>query len=325
MLRAATLHVQFTFLPEIVQDPFRMALDLKRLRLLRELAARGTVAAVADALAYSPSAVSQGLAALQREVGVTLLEPAGRGVRLTEAGRVLAERADGLLREAEAAEAAALGAGGGPLRGTVRVGTFLTAALRIAAPALRAVADAHPEVRVELVEAEFDEAVPALRLQALDVVVAEEYLGVPKPRPDGLHRERLLRERIRLLLPAGHPLAAGGGPVALGALRDAAWATGQPGTGQRELTVRLCRAAGDFEPDLRHASNDLLLLLAMVGTLGAVSLLPDLVRGEDDPAVAVRALEGLVVERDVFLLTRSGARPPAVQAVVDALRATLPP
>ncbi len=300
-----------------------MPLDLKRLRLLRELDARGTVGAVAEALAYSPSAVSQGLAALQREAGVTLLEPAGRGVRLTAAGRVLAEHADALLRRAEEAEAA-LAAAGGVVGGTVRVASFQTAALRIVAPALRAVAAAHPALRVELVEAELEAALPALRLQALDVLVAEEYLGVPRPRPAGLTRERLLRERVRLVLAADHPLAAGGAPVPAPALRDAAWATGQPGTGQRELTVRTCRSAGDFEPDLRHASNDLLLLLAMVGTLGAVTLLPDLVRGGDDPAIAVREVAGVVLERDVLVVTRSGARPPAVQAVVDALRATLP-
>jgi DNA-binding transcriptional LysR family regulator len=322
MLRAAIVHVQRTLLHAIRQHSCTM-LDLRRLRLLRELEARGTVGAVAAALSYSPSAVSQGLAALERQVGVALLEPAGRGVRLTEAGRLLAGRADALLRGAEEAEAA-LAALAGTAAGTVRIAAFQTATLRIVAPAARALAAAHPALRLEVVEAELEEAVGALRAQALDVVLGEEYDGLPAPRPPGLAREVLLRERVRLVLPAAHPLAAEA-RVPLAALADAAWATGQPGTGQRELVLRACRELGGFEPDLRHRTNDLLILLAMVGTVGAVTLLPDLVRAEGDPAVAVRELAEDELGREIFLLARrESVRRPAVAAVLAALRSAAP-
>jgi len=299
-------------------------LSLSRLRLLRELEARASVGAVADALGYSPSAVSQQLAVLQREAGVALLEPAGRGVRLTEAGRRLAAHADALLRRMEEAEADLAAAG--EVRGVVRVASFQTAALTIVAPALAAVADAHPQLRTELGDIELEEALPALRLQALDVVIAEEYAGAPRPRPADLTRTVLFTEPVRLLLPAAHPLAAGGGPVGVPALRDLGWATAPPGHGQRELVVRTCRALGGFEPDLRHRSNDLLLLVACVATLGAATLLPDLVQAfAADPRVAVRDLREAPLRREVFALTRAGSdRLPAVAAVLDAVRARLP-
>jgi DNA-binding transcriptional LysR family regulator len=129
----------------------------------------------------------------------------------------------------------------------------------------------------------------------------------------------VLRERVRLVLPAGHPLA-GRARVPLAALREEAWATGQPGTGQRELVVRACRGLGDFEPDLRHRTNDLLILLAMVGTAGAVTLLPDLVGAARDRSVAVRELAEGDLGREVFALARAESVPrPAVAAVLGAL------
>ncbi len=316
------MRVQWTFVPVVVQDPCTV-LDLRRLRLLRELEVRGTVHAVAEALAYSPSGVSQQLAALQREAGVALLEPAGRGLRLTDAGRVLAAHADELLRGVERAEAA-LAAAGGQVAGPVRVASFQTAALHLVAPALRGVAAEHPGVRTALVEAELEEATPALRLGALDLVVGEEYAEAPRPRAPGLVREPLFTEPIRLLLPRDHPLA-GPGPVPLPRLAGAAWATGRPGTGQRALTVQVCRTLGGFEPDLRHESNDLLLLRTMVAALGAVTLLPDLAGAAGDPAVAVADVAGATLTREVFVLVRDeSARRPAVAAVLAALRAVRP-
>ena len=293
-------------------------LDLRRLRILRELETRGTVHATARALDYTPSAVSQQLAALEREAGAVLLERAGRGVRLTEAGRVLARHARKLLDGVEAAEAELAAGALGRIAGTVRLAAFQSAALRVAAPAAAAVAAAHPDVRVEIVEAEVEAAVPDLRLGHLDAVIGDEYGGLPVPRHADLVREPLLREEIRVVLPADHQLAARR-RVPVAALRDAAWAATQPGTGHREMHVHACRRLGGFEPDLRHASDDFLILLELVRTVGACALLPELALAYGAPGVAVRPPAEGRVEREVFLLTRS-TRPPALAAMTAALR-----
>src|SRR5215207_9012032 len=134
-------------------------LDLRRLRLLHELHRRGTIAAVADALQYTPSAVSQQLAMLERETGVRLLERAGRGVRLTDPALVLVEHAGALLERAAVAEAD-LAAATGTVSGRARIATFQSAAVHIAAPAIEALARQSPRLRCELIEAEPKTALP---------------------------------------------------------------------------------------------------------------------------------------------------------------------
>src|SRR5918999_6406991 len=152
-------------------------LDLRRLRLLREVDARGTVHGAARALDYTASAVSQQLAVLERETGAKLLERSGRNVRLTDAGRVLVRHAGVLLDGVEAAEAELAGIAAGRAAGTVRVSSFQSALLRIVAPAIAALRRSHPDIRVEATEIEVEEGVPALRLRQLDVVVGDEYEG----------------------------------------------------------------------------------------------------------------------------------------------------
>ncbi len=295
-------------------------LSLQRLRMLRELEARGTVGAVGESLAYTASAVSQQLRVLEREAGARLLEPAGRGVRLTEAGRVLARHAAVLLEDLEAAEAALAGAGAVGAGATIRVAGFQSALLLLVAPALADLAAARPELRLEVLELEVERALPELELGHVDVVIGDEYEGVPRPRHRGLTRETLLREDVRLALPAGHPLV-GRRRVPIAALADAAWASTTAGTGHRAMHVRICRALGDFEPDIRHASDDFLTLQALVATGQACSVLPDLVfRFHQDAAVAARPLAEGRVEREVFAVTRR-SRPPAVEAVLGALHA----
>src|SRR6266545_6935687 len=126
-------------------------LDLRRLRLLRELSERGTIAAVADALQFTPSAVSQQLAMLEREAGVPLLERAGRGVRLTDAALVLVDHAEALLERAAVAEAD-LAAAAGTVAGRARIAGFESVALRLALPAMEALARDAPGLRCEILE-----------------------------------------------------------------------------------------------------------------------------------------------------------------------------
>src|SRR4051794_29714393 len=162
-------------------------LDLRRLRLLRELNKRGTIAAVADALQFTPSAVSQQLAMLERETGVPLLERAGRGVRLTDPALLLVEHADALLARAAVAEAD-LAAAAGMVTGRGRIAAIQSMSLRLALPAMQALARDAPRVRCELVEAEPEQALPALALGDVDLVLGDEWQHGPWQLPAGLER-----------------------------------------------------------------------------------------------------------------------------------------
>src|SRR4051812_28277146 len=173
-------------------------LHLGRLRLLRELHARGTIAAVADALRYTPSAVSQQLAVLEREAGRPLLQRVGRGVRLTDDALVLVGHAELLLEQARLAEAD-LAAGAGRVAGRARIASFQSTAMRLAVPAITALAGDAPDLRCELIEAEPEQSLPALALGDLDLVLADEWLHQPRARPAGVDREDLFRDPVALV------------------------------------------------------------------------------------------------------------------------------
>lgn len=297
-----------------------MTWDLRRLALLRELQERGTLAAVADALGYTPSAVSQQLAVLEREAGTPLLEKAGRGVRLTDAGALLAEHAGALLAAADAARTD-LDSLHDDLRGVVRAGGLQSATRALLIPALARVGAAHPALRVEITELELEQALPELRLGGLDLAVSDEYDGHPRPRPRGLVVETLHSERLRLVLPAGHRLARRRRAVALPDLRDETWVASAAATGHHAAVLGVCRSLGGYEPDIRHRSNDSDVQLELVRTTGAIALLPALTLPADDPRLAIRDVAGGEVGRRLSLITRTGPRSPGVRAYVDALRA----
>src|SRR4051794_12220440 len=295
------------------------ALDLRRLRLLRELEERGTLGAVAAALGYSPSAVSQQLAVLEKEVGVRLLEKAGRGVRLTDAARRLARHAGVLLAAAEAARAD-LASLSGEVRGTVRAGGLQSATRRVLIPAVARMQVEHPRVRVEISELELEQALPELRLGSLDVVISDEYDGHPRPRPAGLRFDLLHEEPLKLVLPAGHPCAAHGGPVSVAALRDDVWVSSELSAGHHALVVSTCRSLGGYEPDLRHHSNDADVQLELVRAAGAVALMPALTLPAADPALAVREIAGTVISRRLVVVTRDSPTGPALDTFLSAVR-----
>jgi DNA-binding transcriptional LysR family regulator len=297
-------------------------LSLQRLRLLHELHARGTIAAVADALQLTPSAVSQQLAVLEREAGLALLEPAGRGVRLTDAALVLVRHADALLERAELAQAD-LAAATGTVAGRARIATFQSVALRLALPAMRALAREAPDLRCELIESEPEESLPALALGDVDLVLADEWKHQPHARPAGVDREDLFLDPVHLVLSDDHPAARRHShAVPLAELAAEAWTTGHRETGWEEMTSRTCREVGGFDPDIRHRTNDSVTSLALVGDGQAVTLLPQLVRPEDQPHVAVRAIAEGAVHRTIYTATRAAdAKRPSVQALLAAVRA----
>ncbi|MEV0568330.1 LysR family transcriptional regulator [Dactylosporangium sp. NPDC050588] len=296
-----------------------VALDLRRLRFLREFEERGTLAAVAAALGYSPSTVSQQLALLEKDVGTPLLEKAGRGVRLNDAGRLLAGHARVLLSAAEAAEAD-LAALGGDIRGTVRAGGLQSAARRLLVPAVARMRAERPGVRVEIFELELEQALPGLRLGTVDLVIGDEYDGHPRPRPAGMRFAVLLEEPLRVVLPAAHPLAGGGGPVAIAELRDDVWTASAEGTGHHAMVQGTCRALGGYEPDVRHRSNDADVQLELVRVGAAVALMPPLALPPGDPALAVRDLAESTLRRRLVTVTRDTPPAPALTAFHAAVQ-----
>src|SRR4051812_5112053 len=286
-------------------------LELRRLRLLRELSERGTIAAVADALQFTPSAVSQQLAMLEREAGVPLLERAGRGVRLTDPALVLVGHAEALLDRAAVAEAD-LAAAAGTVTGRGRIAAFQSASLRLAIPAIEALAREAPDLRCELIEGEPEEALPALALGDFDLVLADEWQHQPLRLPSGLERHELLRDPVNLILPSRHPAARRhGDAVPLAELAGDRWVTSDPGMAWEELTRRTCREHGGFEPDIRHRMNDAMVGLTLVARGLAVTLLPDLVLPGRHPGVTVRDIAGASVGRTIYAVTRraDAARP----------------
>jgi DNA-binding transcriptional LysR family regulator len=291
-------------------------LDLRRLRLLRELARRGTITAVARALSYSPSAVSQQLAALEKETGVRLLEPAGRRVRLTAQADLLVAHAEVLLEEMERAEAA-LAQSLNETVGTLRVAAFQTAVLALVPPALSQLEPEHPSLRVEITELEPETALPALVAGVFDLVLGEEYPGHPLPRPRETERHDLLTDELRLITPAGWSQRS------LPSLASRPFVMEPDGTAAREWATAACRQAG-FEPDVRYTTTDLQIHLRLVESGLAAAVLPDLSGAGDHHDVAAHPLRDRP-RRQIFTTIRRGAaRDPRIQAFTTALKAHRP-
>src|SRR3954469_24917948 len=296
-------------------------LDLRRLRLLRELHQRGTIAAVADALQFTPSAVSQQLGILEREAGVQLLARAGRGVRLTDAALVLVEHTEALLERAARAEAD-LAAAGGNVAGRARIAGFQSVMLNLALPAMSALARDAPQLRCELAEAEPEDSLPQLALGDVDFVLADEWQHQPRRLPAGIDRHDLMRDVVRVVLPARHPLARPyKDELPLAKLADGRWATGHPQMGWEDMTERTCRERGGFAPDIRHRANDANVSMALAAAGLAVSPPPDLPLQDRRRGIAVRSIDGGPITRAIFAATREAdAARPSAQAVLDAVR-----
>src|SRR3984885_9816678 len=294
-------------------------LDVRKLLLLRELARRDTIAAVAEALCYTPSAVSQQLAALERDAGVPLLQRTGRRVSLTPAGAALAGQTEEILALLERA-AAGLAAARTGLTGPLRIGAFPTAMRTILPAALVALGRDHPGL--ELMVTELDPAaVPdALRSGALDVALVHRYEFVPAPRDPALDTEPLLEEAIYLASAGPAPTAGedAAGEDAVGSHRDSPWIMASPGTLCHTMAVRACQAAG-FAPRIRHHADDFVTVLALVAAGQGVALVPQLGATGPPPGVVLTELPG---RRRTRIAYRNGTRhPPPVSACIAAIHA----
>jgi DNA-binding transcriptional LysR family regulator len=296
-------------------------MELRRLRLLYELSRLGTVASVAQALSYSPSSVSVQLAELEREAGTKLLRRVGRNVELTPAGSRLAAHAERALTADEAVLSELAQLGDAP-RGRLRMTFVQTPALALLPGVLERLAEAAPDLQVEVLQRETAPALDDLRSRAVDLVVGIEYEPVPVARHRDVDRRDLLREDVLLALHPDHPGVPKRGPVRLAACEHDAWAAGHAGTGLDAVVRNVCNRLGGFEPEIRHRSDDGLVLSALVASGRAVTLLPALL-APAMPQITARRLREERLQRTIFTATRTTASDaPAVLAVRRAIGET---
>lgn len=289
-------------------------MDVRRLRLLREVAVRGTIAAVAGALHLSPSAVSQQLSQLEREAGSPLLRKAGRRLQLTPQGEVLVAHAGIILEQLELAESE-LQASLAEATGTVRIAMFQSVALALLVPMLRSLAAEHPRLRVTLTQREPETALLETFARDFDLVVAEQYPGHAAPWHDGIDRVVLLHDAVRLAVPRRWRTITG-----LGDMAPLPWVAERHGAASRHFAEQVCRQAG-FEPDIRFETDDLQAHAALIRSGNACALVPDLLWQGRTPPVRLVDLPGNP-RRTVFTATRrSMSERPSVVAVRSTLAA----
>jgi DNA-binding transcriptional LysR family regulator len=296
-------------------------LDLHRLRLLKEFSERGTIAAAAAALGYTPSAVSQQLSALEREAGATLLDRAARSVELTDAGRRLAVHAEIILAQVEAAEADLSEQQREPTGG-VSVAAFPSAAVAFA-PALASSLRAHPGLTLVLRQEKPAEGLRRLRAGEVDAALADDWTGgLPDAAPGMLRFYHLVRDPLVLVLPRAHPLADPVIPVDLRQLRDGSrWLAAPAGEPSRQAVDRLLMTAGGA-PAVPWEFEGLGTILSLVSRGIGVAAVPRLALAAGQGRVAVRDLPGPVPARDVYAVVRAASvRRPAVAVILAALDA----
>lgn len=295
-------------------------LDVARLRVLREVARHGSFTRAAAALAYTPSAVSQQIAALEREAGAQLVERLPRGVRLTEPGRALVGHAATILAELTAAETslAAIARGRG---GRLRIASFTTANATLLPLAVAAFREQHPQVDLVLREADADEGLRQVAARELDLALVYEFPVVPLETTAGVELVDLLNDPVHVALPAEHPMAARR-RVPLADLRDDTWIQGVHRGATIDVLPRACRQAG-YEPKIAFRTYDQVTVQGLVAAGIGVALASWMILPVTRNDLAVRPLEEPALTRRVQAALPAGPyRLPAATAMVEAFRVT---
>jgi DNA-binding transcriptional LysR family regulator len=308
-------------------------LDIRRLRMLHEFAARGSIARTADALGYTPSAVSQQLAALEREAGTALLDRTARSAGLTDAGRRLAKHAERILAMVEEAEAD-LSAHAAEPSGRVVVTAFPSAAVAFA-PALARSLRAHPMLTLLLRQSSPEDGLQLVRSGEAEVAIADDWTGritaSLEPAADGkpgdspangvLTHYHLLRDPLVLVVERGHPAADPRSPVDLRALRDEPWLAAPAGEPTREAFDRQMAAVG-VTPPVPSEFEGLGTVANLVARGLGIAIMPRLAVGAYERRLVVRELPaGLDLARDIYAVARTASvGRPSVAVIIAALR-----
>jgi DNA-binding transcriptional LysR family regulator len=289
-----------------------MPLDVRRLRVLREVAARGSFSAAADALAFTQPAVSRQIATLEAEAGARLVDRSARGVRLTPAGELLMEHAEAILGRLATAESQ-LEALAGLDAGRLRLGSFPTAGATLTPLAIAAFAEAYPGVELRLTEGRSNETLPLLAAGELDLAVVSD------ARPDAfgdVTLEHLMDDPFYVALPRDHPLATEG-ELRMEDLRDETWIEGHNCSGP---LIREAAAAG-FEPRIAFDSSEWLGKQGLVAAGVGVTLIPTLALGTVREGIVLRSLGERGPRRRVLLATHASlSRAPAIEPMKAILR-----
>jgi len=292
-------------------------LNLERLRVLHAVAVTGSVVGAARVLHVTTSAISQQMTRLERETGQRLSERDGRGIRLTEAGLLLARSARQLLAHAEEAEAA-LARYSGQVTGAVNIAAFATAARGLLPGTLRALRSEYQDLRVFLSEQEPHEAIPALSRGDVDIAVVQDWAGDTLSVPGGLSRLELLDDPFDAALPADHPLATRDS-IAIAELAADDWITWSTGQICHDWLTRTLSAYGT-QPRILHTASEHSTQLALVAAGLGTALIPRLGRDPAPPRIRFVPLDPPPT-RHIFTLWRaSSAARPAISATLEALR-----
>ncbi len=294
-----------------------MDFTLQQLRLLREVANRGTIAAAAASVGYTPSAVSQQLAGLERAVGMTVLERVGRNVRLTDAGRELVDHADRLLAGVEEAQVA-LERVQGEARGRLLVAIYQSVGSTLLAPLLSLLAARHPhlQLRTQFYDQNPDDALDRLAMGELDLAFAKDYPDAPEEPRDGIVRELLLDDHFALVVADDDPLT--GPTVSLDQVADRPFIASPPTVSCGRRVVTACRQHG-FEPNIVHELDDYPTAMQLVAAGVGVSLIPSLGLVHAPPGVRAIALSEPVTRHVQLAFRAASAERPAIAAVRAAV------
>ena len=292
-------------------------LDVKRLRILREVADRGSFSAAADALHLTQSAVSQQIAALEKEAGTRLLDRNHGHVRLTDPGAMLVSHATAVIARLDDAERELADIAG--LRGgKLRMVTFPTAGATLVAVAAPAFSQRYPDVELQLGEAEPEQSIPRLRAGDFDIALAYDFNSVSFSEDNDVERHFLLEERLQVALPVDHPLARRKS-VRLEQLAEETWSCGTTPSSCRENVRQWCLAAG-FEPQIGFETDDYQVMQSLVAAGMTVTLLPELLLTGRNPGIKVLDVKPKAPVRRTWAITRAcDIRSPATEEQAQRL------
>jgi DNA-binding transcriptional LysR family regulator len=293
-------------------------IEVGALRALRSVAALGTLASAADELGFTASAVSQQIKRLERQVGVPVLAPAGRGVVLTPAGQAVVDSAPEVFQALERCVAAARSVADGAPRGILRVAAFSTAIRGLLAPTLPRLSASCPDLRPHITEQDPAKALHSVDAGTADLALVHDADGLPAPLPGSLTRRHVHTDVGDVVMSGTHPLARLDHPLGGADLAGHAWVTSPPGTVCHQWFRRLF-AEAPADPDVRHLVDDFATQLSLVASGDVLALIPRLARPPLGEGLVARPLRRPPTREVHAAWRRSADASPAVQAVLAEL------